>query len=277
MPAIHPTAIVDPEASLAADVKVGPYAVIEGRVTLGAGVVIHPHSVIRGPCVIGAGCQIGPAAYIGGDAQHLRLDQSQIADMWLIVGEQTILREGASLNRASRPGRDNATRVGRNCFLMTGAHVGHDCQVGNHVIMANGVMLGGHVTVGDAAFLGGGCGIHQFCRIGRLAVVGGNEGPAQDVPPFSAVRYGGLKGYNAVGCRRAGLSRQTIFAIRSAFHCLETHRTMSRATGMIRENIPQLPEIVELLDFIAASRRGVLPAVRFAGAGRAAVLAHSDD
>lgn len=268
MPTIHPTAIVDSQAELASDVTVGPYSIIEGRCILGPGVTVYPHCVIRGPCDIGAGCQIGPAAYVGTEAQHLKLDKSQLHDMWLTVGEQCIIREGASINRSSKPGRINATRIGSHCFLMAGAHIGHDCQIGTRVILANTVLLGGHVTVGNNVFLGGGCGIHQFCRIGRLAVVGGSEGLAQDVPPFAAVRYGGLKGYNAVGCRRAGLSREAVVAIRSAFHYLETNRNMSRARAAILANVPPLPEVNELLEFVATTRRGVVPALRFVRSGR---------
>jgi UDP-N-acetylglucosamine acyltransferase len=265
MTSIHPTAIVDRRAQLGDDVKIGPYAVIEGAVRIGSGSIIESHSVLRGPTEIGARCRIGPAAYVGLDPQHLKFNPN-VTESWLIVGEECVIREGVSLHRSTHEGIEHATRIGKRCFLMANSHVAHDAQVGDDVVMANAVLLGGHVTVGQKAFLGGGAGVHQFCRIGRLVVVAGNESIARDIPPFAAARYGGIKGYNAVGCRRAGIGRAGIHAIREAFHCLHNHRTMPAALEAIRalDNV-HLPVVREILDFIATSNRGIQPSVRFLG------------
>src|SRR5947208_2935539 len=125
MPTIHPTAIIDPRARLAGDVRVGPYAVIEGNVTIGPGTRVGPHTIINGSTIIGSRCRIGPAAYVGLDPQHLGYDGGET---WLMIGDETIIREGASVHRSLKPGQENPTRVGNKCFLMGGAHVGHDAQ-----------------------------------------------------------------------------------------------------------------------------------------------------
>jgi len=259
---IHPTAVIDRRAELGSGVKVGPFAVIEGAVTLGDGTTVGPHSILRGHTIVGANCRIGPAAYVGLDPQHVRFDPNGPAT-FLTIGDGTIIREGASVHRSFKPGIENATRVGARCFLMGQSHVAHDCVLADGVTLANGVLLGGHVVVGSAAFLGGGCAVHQFCKIGRLAIVSGNEVVTREVPPFAAVRYGGLKGYNAVGCKRAGIARQSIHDLRAAFRCLHSHRTTTAAVEAIRALNSQSPEVKELLDFIAAAKRGIQPSVRF--------------
>lgn len=269
MSTIHTTAVVDPRVEMADDVQIGPYVVIEGKVKLGAGVVVGAHSIIRGQTQIGAACRIGPSAHVGLDPQHLQFDPS--VETHLLIGAGTIIREGASVHRSTKPGIDHATRVGSDCFLMGYSHVAHDCQVGDRVILANGVLLGGHVEVGGRAFLGGGSVVHQFVKIGRLAVIGGNETVTRDVPPFAAVRYGGIKAYNAVGCRRAGIDRAGIVSIRKAFLCLHAKRTTPAAAEAIRSLEPQTTQIREILDFIAAATRGIQPSVRFLGQVRGSI------
>ncbi len=259
---IHPTAIVDARVEFADRVRVGPYCVIEGRVQIGAGTVIDAHSVIRGHTQVGRNCRVGPGAYLGFDPQHLRFDPAA-GETSLLIGDGVVIREGVSLHRSLKPGEQNATRVGDRCYLMANSHVGHDCRVEADVILANGVLLGGHMTVGERSFLGGGSIYHQFVRIGRLAIVRGGEAISKDIPPFSATAFGGLKGYNAVGCRRAGISREGIKAIRAAYHSIHTNRTMSDAVRAIESLEPQTPELRELLDFIAATKRGIQPSIHF--------------
>ena len=261
---IHPSAIVDRRAELAADVEVGPYAIIGPGVTIGAGTVVASHSVIQELTVIGAQCKIGPAAYVGLDPQHLEfLTRPDRPQTWLQIGDRTIIRENASLHRSTKSGREHATSVGSDCLVMGCAHVAHDCRVGDRVIMANGVLLGGHCQIGERAFLGGSCAVHQFARVGRLAIVSGIEAVTRDVPPFAAARYDGLKGYNAIGCRRAGLSREAIRSIRAAYYCFHTHRTTRGIVAAIRADVPMTAEVVEILDFITLSKRGIQPSVRF--------------
>lgn len=261
MPKIHPTAIIDPRACLAEDVSVGPYTVIEGAVTLGPRTIVHAHCFLKGPTRIGADCEIGPAAYVGTDAQHLNYDRSQ--ETWLTIGDHTIIRESASIHRATKPGIENATHVGHHCLLMATSHVGHDARLGDNVILGNAVLLAGHVKVDNNAFLAGGAGVHQFVRIGRLAIISGKEVITRDVPPFAAARYGGLKGYNAIGCKRAAIPRPSIFAIRRAYHCYHTHRTLPAAVRAIHEICPDVPEVREILAFVASTKRGIHPSVRF--------------
>jgi UDP-N-acetylglucosamine acyltransferase len=261
MPYIHPTAIVSPQADLAEDVTVEAFVVIEGRVRIGPGSLVRHHSVIYGSTNLGANCRIGPGAYVGMDPQHLGYKGDET---WLVAGDGVIVREGASIHRAFKQGQENATRVGSRVFLMANSHIAHDCVVGDDVVFANSVAIGGHVQVGARAVFGGGAVVHQFVRIGRLAIISGNEALTRDVPPFAALRYGGLKGYNAVGCRRAGMDREATYAIRAVFRCLGQHRTTPRAVKAILETVPQLPEVREMVEFIAAGTRGIQPSLRFA-------------
>ena len=260
MPKIHPTAIVDPKAELADDVEVGAFVIIKGPVQIGAGTVVRDSSHITGPTVIGQRCKLGPLALLGLDPQHLKYNG---APTRLIIGNDVIVREMASVHRAFHEGPEDATRIGDRVFMMSSSHVGHDSQVGNDVILSSGAMLAGHVVVGDKVFIGGGSAFHQFSRIGRLAIIAGNEGCSRDIPPFSAVRYGGMKAYNAVGCQRAGMSRETIHAIRQAYYCIHHNRNMANAIRQIRECVPMLPEIQELIAFMTSTKRGIHPSVHF--------------
>ncbi|HEX4124114.1 MAG TPA: acyl-ACP--UDP-N-acetylglucosamine O-acyltransferase, partial [Tepidisphaeraceae bacterium] len=215
-----------------------------------------------GSTEIGRGCKIGPAAYVGLPPQHIGYKGQPTH---LIIGDNVVIRETATVHRAYHEGLEHATRIGNRCFLMAGAHVAHDCVVGEDVTLANGVLLGGHVQVGDRAFLGGGCVVHQFARVGRLAMVQGNGVVNKDVPPFAAVCRDFLKGYNAVGCRRSGMSRESIAGVRAVFHCIHSHRTVPAALEAVRRTVPEMPEVRELLDFYATTRRGVTASLRFAG------------
>ena len=256
---IHPTALVDPRARLAPSVVVGAYAVIDGAVTIGEESVVHEHTVMRGTTIVGRNCRIGPAAYVGMDPQHLRFVPDEANPTWLVIGNNVTIRESARLHRSTAPGQDHATRIGDGCFLMGAVHVGHDCVLEPHVTLADAVLLGGHCRIGQGSFLGGGCTIHQFVQIGRLVIVAGNEALARDVPPFAAVLFGRLKGYNAIGCRRAGIARIGLTSIRGVFQRLRQHRQTSNAVNAIRSEVPDLPEVREILGFIASSRRGILP------------------
>ena len=273
MPSIHPTAIVSSEAELADDVSVGAYAILDGPVRIGAGTVVLPHSHVLGRTTVGQRCRIGPAAYVGTPPQHAKADPDAGS---LVVGDDVLIRETATLHRSARAGDEDATRVGDRVFVMAAAHVGHDSVVDADAVLAHGVMLGGHCHIGSKAFIGGGAAVHQFCRVGRLAMVRGNEAVTHDVPPFAAALYDGLKGYNAVGCRRAGLSRAAQSGIRAAFAILLSHRLTSQAVACIRrEGLDAVAEVAELLAFIATAKRGIQPGLRFSRAQ--ATAAAGDD
>lgn len=262
MQAIHPTAIIDPRAELAPDVTVGAYTIIKGPVTVGPGTRIGEHCVLEGAAVIGSNCRIGPAAYVGLEPQHLRFVADASNPTYLIIGDNVILRESTRIHRATKPGREHATKIGDRCFIMGSAHVAHDCVLSEDVVLADAVLLGGHCHIGPKTFMGGGCTIHQFVKIGRLCIVAGNEAISNDIPPFAAARYGRLKGYNAIGCRRAGMSREAVTAIRGVYRRLRSNRVTSTAVATIAAEVPDLPEVREIIDFIAHSRRGIVSSHR---------------
>jgi UDP-N-acetylglucosamine acyltransferase len=260
MPKIHPTAVVSSEAQLGEDVEVGPYAIIDGPVKIGAGTVVLSHSHVLGKTTVGRNGRIGPAAYVGTPPQHLKADPSAGT---LVVGDDAVIRETATLHRSIAAGDDRATRVGNRVFVMACGHVGHDSVVDDDAVLAHGVMLGGHVLVGAKAFIGGGAAVHQFCRVGRLSIIRGNEAVTQDVPPFASAMYGGMKGYNAVGVRRSGMPRASAQAIRDAYRCVHNHRLIAHAVAEIRrEGLADVPEVAELLAFFATAKRGTVQSVR---------------
>jgi UDP-N-acetylglucosamine acyltransferase len=255
---IHPTALVDPRAEIADDVIIGAFSIVKGPVQIGAGTVLHEHTHIHGLTVIGSRCELGPTAFIGLKPQHLKADPN-IGE--LVIGNDVTIRETATVHRSIVAGREHATRVGDKCFIMGGVHIAHDCDLGHGVIVANGALIAGHCQIADKAFLGGGCALHQFVRVGRLAIIGGNEPVSQEVLPFAAIRNGGMRGYNAIGCRRSGMTHGAISAVRAAYRSLHLHRLIDRAIEEILQNSPIIPEVQELLDFIASAKRGIVPSV----------------
>ena len=260
MAQVHRTAVIDERAELAESVQVGPFVVIQGRVTIGAGTIVREHTIIHGETHIGANCKLGPGAYLGLDPQHIKYNG---APTRLIIGDGAVIRELASVHRAFKEGPDDATVLGDRCFIMNNAHIGHDCRIGNGVTISSGSLMGGHVQIGDNTFMGGASALHQFVRVGRLVIFAGQEGSSRDIPPFAAVRYAGLKAYNAIGCRRAGLSFEAIKAIRESYFHIHHNRNMADAVVAIREQVPLLPEVHEILDFIATTKRGIHPSVHF--------------
>jgi UDP-N-acetylglucosamine acyltransferase len=268
MAKIHPTAIVDRRVELADDVTVGAFSIIKEGVKIAAGTQVLESCHIEGNTVIGRNCRIGPAAFVGLPPQHLKHDG---AGTGLIIGDQVVVRETASIHRSISPEPGHETRVGNRTYLMAGAHIGHDCIVGEDVMLAQHAMLGGHAIIGDRVFIGGSAAVHQFGRVGRIAILGGVEGLTHDIPPFGASRYGGLKGYNAIGCKRAGFPQETLHAIRHAYHIIHENRTWPGAIRQIEAEVEMLPEIQELIDFVRSSKRGVLHSVRGAGIARMGV------
>lgn len=247
---------------------VGPHCVLTGKIKIGDRTRVLTDSIIEGAAVIGADCRIGPKAAVGTEPNHRGYDAAA-TESWTVLDDQVDAREFVTVHRATKPGLENATRVGRHCMLMACSHVGHDCRLGENVILANAVLLGGHVTVGTSAFLGGGAVFHQFCRVGRLAMVGGGEIIVKDVLPFAAFRDGGHRAYNVVGCRRAKLTAAAIRDIRSAFMTLHAHRSVPQAAAALRaeRGDAMSDEVREIVDFIASSKRGVHASVSGASDG----------
>lgn len=253
---IHPTAVVDQTARLADDVEVGAYAHIGPGVELGPGCRIDHHANVERWTRMGAGCRVWPFASVGGDAQDLKYAGEET---WLEIGEGTQIREFVTVNRGTGHG-GGTTRVGAHCLLMAYSHVAHDCQLGDHVIMANGATLAGHVTLEDRVSLGGLTAVHQFTRIGRHCFVGGLSGVAMDLPPFCLCEGNRAKahGLNVVGLKRAGFSAETMEALKQAYRIVFRSRTpLAQALDKVRAEVPDLPEVRHLLNFIATSERGV--------------------
>ena len=180
--AIHPSALVSPRAQIDADVRIGPLCIVEDDVTIGAGCILEASVVVKSGVVLGRNNHVFEGAVIGGPPQHVHMPARPGR---VIIGSGNVIRENVTIHRALQPER--ATLVGDNNLLMCNAHIAHDCQVGNNTIIVNNVMLAGHVIVEDRAYVSGAVAVHQFCRIGTLAMVGGQAHINKDVPPFVTV------------------------------------------------------------------------------------------
>lgn len=255
---IHPTAVVEPGADLAAGVVVGPYSLIGPLVTIGPGSEIGAHVVLEGRVRLGARCRIGHGAIIGGVPQDFKFREG--LPVGVNVGDETVIREYVTVHRATHEGRD--TRIGRRCLLMVSSHVAHDCVVGDEVIIINYAGLTGHVTVEDRATIGGLTGIHPFTRIGTYAYVGGCSKVTQDVPPF--VMADGVpataRAVNVIGMRRGGVDGDGRRQVRAAFRILyRSGLAPATAAARIRAELGGHPLVARLVDFIEDSKRGIVP------------------
>ena len=243
---IHPTAIVEPGATLGAGCEVMPYAIVRKHCVLGDRVVVHPFAVV------------------GGDPQYLKFDPA--CDGGVRIGAGTVIREHVTINRSIHPGK--ATVVGESCFIMAASHVAHDCEVGNNVVFANAALLAGHVSIGDHTFLGGGAAVHQFCRIGESVMVAGHASITRDVPHFTMVaERDGVIGFNVVGLRRRGFSRVAIAELKAAFRDVYFTPGNIRdiAAQRLQANAFETLEAKRFLSFFAEGKRS------FARARRAAI------
>ena len=216
MPDIHPTAIVEDGARLAAGVTVGAFSIIGPSVTLAEGVAIDHHVVVRGRTSVGPRTRISAFSTIGGDPQDLSYRGE---DTGIEIGSDCVLRENSTVNRGTTRGR-GVTSIGPHCFLMTGSHVAHDCVVGEHVILTNNALLGGHSMIGDYAIFGGGAAVQQRTRVGAHSFIGGLSGVTRDIVPFVMAlgQRARLAGINVRGLKRRGFDGDTIHAIHSAYH-----------------------------------------------------------
>ncbi len=260
MATIHPSAVVSQSAELADDVTVEPHAVIDGDVKIGAGCQIGSSVRIHDGTRLGAGVRVFHCAALGGEPQDLKFGGERTE---LFIGDNTVIREFVTVSRGT-----NATKrtvIGKNCLLMAYAHVAHDCVIGDNVILVNSVNLAGHVEIEDFAILSGVLPVHQFVHIGRHCMVGGGLRVPKDVPPYilaggQPLRYFGL---NAVGLRRRGFPTETRMALKRAYDLLFQSRLgISVAVKRIEEELGGVPEVRHILDFIAKSKRGLLPGNR---------------
>ena len=258
---IHPTAIVDARAELDPSVDVGPYVVIDGPVRVGPRTRIMAGGYLTGRTTIGVDNVIHPGAVLGHEPQDLAY---RGADTGLTIGDGNVFREHCEIHRGTKEG--TSTEIGDRNYLMSQAHVAHNCRLGNEVILATGATLGGHVVVEDQAFISGNCVVHQHCRVGRLAIMRGLSRASRDVPPFSICdETHVVRGLNRVGLRRAGFDRARVHALAIVFRVLFRSRTnLARAIARLADEV-RTPDVEYLLAFIRSSRRGVAAGPRSPG------------
>lgn len=265
---IHPTAVIDPGAELAPDVRVGPYSVIGGDVTIGAGAEIGAHAVLEGRTRVGARCRIGHGAIIGGVPQDLKFREG--TPTGVSIGDDSVVREYVTIHRATHEGHD--TVMGRHCLVMASSHIAHDCVLGDHVILINYAGLTGHVTVEDRATVGGLTGIHPFSRIGTYAYIGGCSKVTQDVPPFVMADGAPAVAHsvNVVGMRRGGVDAASRRQVQSAFRLLyRSGQPPGVAIKRVKEELGDHPLVARLVEFVEQSRRGIVPAAEAGERARA--------
>lgn len=253
---IHPLAVVDSAAELGHDVTIGPFCTVGPNVSLGDGVRLRSHVSVDGHTTLGEGCEVWPFASLGGKTQDLKYKGGAPR---LMVGDQVVIRESATLNCATFDGGE--TRVGSNTLIMAYSHVAHDCVVGERVIMANNATLAGHVTIEDDAILGGMAGVHQFVRIGRMCILGGMARALKDVPPYMMADGDPIKifGPNKVGLTRHGVPPETQRLLKQAYKIVyRMDLTTAKALDRIEADLEPVPELVNFVEFIRKSERGIV-------------------
>jgi UDP-N-acetylglucosamine acyltransferase len=252
--AIDPSARIAPGVELAPDVVVGPGVIIDGPSTIGAGTRILAHAYIGPYTTIGADNLIAFGAVVGYDPQDYAFTGEE---SYTIIGDHNRIREYVTIHRGTTPG--SATRLGNHNFLMAMSHMGHNSSLGDHVVLVNGALLAGYVEVADRAFIAGNCLLHQFIRVGTLAILRGGSKASRDIPPYSIIDdTHTVMGVNLVGLKRAGLASPNIAALRQAFRLLFFRRVnLKAAMARVEQEVPLTPEVVHLLEFIRASKRGV--------------------
>jgi UDP-N-acetylglucosamine acyltransferase len=253
---VHPSAIADPHARIAETADIGPYSIVGPHVEIGCGTRLMGHVYIEGPAWVGEDNLFFPYSSIGVAPQDLKYKGEPSETR---IGNRNRIREFVTIHRGTEAG-GMVTRVGDDNLLMAYVHVAHDVQVGSHVVLSNAATLGGHVTVGDWAWVGASTGVHQFCRIGRHAIVGGYSVITQDILPYSntvSERESRVFGANRTGLERRGFATERIEELQKALRLLtRAGLNTSQAVERIHQEIPSSPEVEELLAFIAASERG---------------------
>ncbi len=251
---VHPSAVIDPAAEIGDGVEVAPYVVIEGEVRVGEGCVLRPFAHLVGPLTMGRHNAIFSHAVLGERPQHLKYSGEKTR---LVVGDHNIIREHVTIHRGTAASGE--TVIGNHNFLMANCHVAHDCRIGDHCILTNGCLLAGHCTLDNNVYLSGNAAIHQFVRVGRLALLSGLSASTKDIPPFIVQnRVNVVVGVNVIGMRRAGITGPAIEAVRRAYHVLyrEGH-VLPAALAKIERDLAGVPEVAEMVAFIRQSTRGI--------------------
>lgn len=253
---IHPTAIIDPKAELGADVEIGAYAWVGAGVQLGDGCRVNHHASLNGPSRIGKGNHFFPYASIGEKSQDLKYKGEPT---YVEIGDNNVFREFTTVNRGTAP--EAYTRIGSNNLFLTYSHVAHDCVVGHHTIFSNNATLAGHVQVDDYAIISGLSAIHQFCRIGTHAIIGGCTKIVQDAPPFFIAdgNPAEVRGVNSVGLQRKGFADEDIKTLRLAYKILyDKSLNTTQAVDKLAGEFPGHPRVQTLIDFVRSSQRGII-------------------
>lgn len=252
---LHPTAVVAAGAEIGDGASIGPYCVIGPDVRIGAGCQLKSHVNVDGHTTLGEQCIVYPFASLGTRTQDLKYKGGRPR---VDIGARTTIRECVTVNQATFDG--DVTKVGSDCLLMAYSHVAHDCIVGNRVIIANAVGLSGHIVIEDQAIIGGMTGIHQFVKVGRLAMIGGASRVIKDVPPFMLGEGNPfqIQTVNAVGMERAGIGAESQGAVKQLFRMLyRSNLNTKQAVERIRAEVPPTPEVEGVLKFIEGSERGI--------------------
>ncbi len=248
---IHPTAIVAQGAELAEGVVIGPFCIVGAQVRIGQGTRLRSHVVIEARTELGARNDVHPFAVLGGPPQHTAYKGE---DTQLVIGDDNIIREHATMNIGTMAG-GGVTTVGSRGFFMIESHVGHDCRLGDNVILTKQATLGGHCQIGDFVIVGGLAAIHQHIRIGRHAMVGGLAAVVKDVIPYGSVwgNHAHLEGLNLVGLKRRGFSRESINTLRAAYRLLFADEgTFQERLEDTVQTFSASAEVMEIIDFIRA-------------------------
>lgn len=252
---IHPSAVIHPKARLGENCEIGPYCVIGENVELGPACNLHSHVVIDGHTKLGARNEIFPFASIGLKTQDLKWKSGTTRTE---IGDENTFREYVTVHSATGDGE--VTRIGSHNHILAYSHIAHNVILGNHIIMSNVATLAGHVTVEDHAVVGGLAAVHQFCRIGKMAIIGGCSKVVQDVPPFMLAdgNPAETRTINKVGMERNGVSEEAQIALRTAYKILfREGLTIPNALAKITADLPDTPEVQHLIRFVQNSERGI--------------------
>jgi UDP-N-acetylglucosamine acyltransferase len=253
---IHPSAIIDPKAEIDTDVEIGPYSVIADNVSIGSGSVIGPHVTVAPYVSIEPDCHIFQFASVGAPPQAVKFKGEKT---YVKIGRGTVVREFVTINRGTAFGT-GITEIGEKNLLMAYCHVAHDCQTGREVILANNATLAGHIVIGDYVTVGGLVAIHQFVRIGEYAYVGGKTAVPKDIPPYviASGDRAKLYGLNRIGLKRHGFSESAITALKKVYRIFFRYGiTINEAIERSQAEVDHLPEVVNFINFIKSSQRGI--------------------
>jgi len=258
MPSIHPTAVVDSAAEIADDVKIGPFCIVGPNVKIDSGTELVAQCFVQGEITIGKNNTIYPFVSIGCPPQDLSWKGKK---SFIKIGDDNTFREGVTVHPGTE--ENSSTTIGNKCFFMNNAHIAHNTTLGNNVIMVNGGICGGYSTIYDNVVLSANIAIHQFCRVGRLAMMAGLTAISKDLPPFMTCfsRSNSIRSINLVGMKRNGFSRDTIHAIKEIFNIFYRSNINTSAAVLKVEETPDLmkyPEVVEFIEFVKSSKRGIL-------------------